>query len=200
VKRRRAIGAIVVIGAAPAIVRARAVAPAGTLPPSDPPKQAIYDLDHPPWLAPGKRPATRRVWAVAVAEYLAAVGAAVGLDSARQRIATLADERWSSAQAERVLNTVRLDHPFLEIEVCIYRSAGARCVALRYRPGSSSPLSLRPPDDVSYSAVFRDATAHSGRRLIDRLTWLAGLEAREDRIQDVLSQLVPPADRAGGGT
>ena len=173
-KRRRAIGAILAIGVAPAIARARAVAQACTLPPSVPRTRAIYDLDHPPWLPPGKRPATRRVWAAAVAEYLAAAGTAVGLDPGRQRITTLVDERWISARAERVLNTVRLTHPLLEVSVYTYR--GGTRVGLRYRPGPSSPLSLRPPDHVSYSAVFRDATAPGGRRLIDRLTWLAGLE------------------------
>jgi hypothetical protein len=176
-KRRRAIGAILAIGVAPAIAHARAVAQACTLPPSVPPTRAIYDLDHPPWLPPGKRPATRRVWAAAVAEYLVAVGSAVGLDPGRQRITTLVDERWISAQAERgVVNTAHLTHPLLKISVYTYRSARVRRVGLRYRPGPGSPLSLRPPDDVSYSAVFRDATAPSARRLIDRLSWLAGLE------------------------
>jgi len=175
-KRRRAIGAMLAMGVAPAFAHARAVAQACALPPSVPPTRPTYDLDHPPWLPPGKRPATRRVWAASVAEYLATVGAAVGLDPGRQRITTIVDERWISAKAERgAVNTVRLEHPLLEIAVYVHR--GRTRVGLFYQPGPRSPLwATRDPDSVQYFAVFRDATAPSGRGLIDRLTWLAGLQ------------------------
>lgn len=176
--RRGSIKAILAIGVAPAIAHARAVVQTCTLPPSVPALKPVYDLVHPPWLPPGKRLATRRVWAAAVAEYLAAVGAAVGLDPARQRITTLVDDQWISAQAKRILNTVRLTHPLLEVSVYTYRSARAPHVrvGLGYRPGPNSPLSLRRPDSVTYFGVFRDATTPSDRRLIDRMSWLAGLE------------------------
>ena len=165
-KRRGFLATLAVAGAAPTLARANAltqlVAP------------VTYGLDNPPHFAPGLTVASRARWSAAVAEFLAALAAGTGLVPARQRIATIFDPKWSAAD-RGLVNVIKLRHPLLEVDV-IARTGGAR-VGLAYKPGLQSPIwaTGRQPDWVTYSAVFRDATAPGCRGLIRRFRWLAGL-------------------------
>jgi hypothetical protein len=153
-----------------------------------------YDLNNPPMMLPGKRRATRRVWGAAVAQYLTALGAGVGLDPARQRITSVVDAR-------EMVTQVRLTHPLLEIAADVRQ--GGDGVGLSYQPGPESPIwTTRGPDAVQYSGVFRDATAPSCHRLTHRMRWLAGLEdcavsprARQDALECLRRFAQRPAQR-----
>jgi hypothetical protein len=129
----------------------------------------VYDLNNPPWLPPGEFPEIRRAWASAVAQYLKALRAGVGLDPVGQQIN-------SEVDARGLVTRVRLTHPLLEIAA--YLRGGGTSVGIFYQSGPQSPLwATRHPDEVQYYGVFRDATAPPARRLIRRMRWLAGFEA-----------------------